>query len=35
MGAECAEEAADVVTHRLGAEMQLASDLSGRTALLE
>jgi hypothetical protein len=35
MDAECAEEVPDVVTHGLGAEMQLARDLSGRMASLE
>jgi hypothetical protein len=35
MDAECAEEAPDVVTHCLGADMQLARDLSRRMALFE
>jgi hypothetical protein len=35
MNAERPEEETDVVTNGLGAEVQLARDLSGRTALLE
>ena len=35
MDTECAEEATDVITGGLGADVQLARDLSGRTALLE
>jgi hypothetical protein len=33
--AECAEEVTDVVPSRLGADVQLAGDLSGRVASLE
>ena len=33
--AKCAEDASDVIAGGLGADMQLAGDLSGRTALLE
>jgi hypothetical protein len=33
--AECPEEKAGVVTHGLGAEVHLAGNLSGRTALLK